>query len=232
MNPEKINSSARILWMITGTKMGQKLEELLVSQSLPVLYKTSGTGTATSEMMDLLGLGTAEKSVIIALLPKQIAHKALLQINDLLQEVERKNRGIAFTVSLTGATKLLARLMNRVEEETGVAPEGKEESPMADKNHTLITAIVNQGYSEEVMNSARAAGARGGTVLHTRRIADGKTAASMGLRVQEEREMILIVADEDHKLQIMQAIGDQWGVTSQAQGVVLSLPIDEAIGLA
>ncbi len=232
MSEQKTNSPARLLWVITGTKMGQKLEELLVSRSLPVLYKTSGTGTATSEMMDLLGLGTAEKSVIIALLPKATAHRALVQINDLLQEVERKNRGIAFTVPLTGATKLLARLMNRVEEETGNTPAGKEESPMADKNHTLITAIVNQGYSEEVMNSARAAGARGGTVLHTRRIADGKAAASMGLSVQEEREMILIVADEEHKLQIMQAIGDQWGVTSQAQGVVLSLPIDEAIGLA
>ncbi len=231
MNTEKTNTPSRFLWIISGTKMGERLESLLEQQHLPVLYKTNGTGTATSEMMDVLGLGTAEKTVLLAVLPKTTAHRALGQVNDLLQEVERKNRGIAFTVPVTGATKILARMMSYVEEKTGDSPQGKDDSAMAETNHALICAIVNQGYSEEVMNSARAAGARGGTVLHTRRISDGKAAAELGLNIQEEREIILIVSNEEHKLQIMQAVSGQWGATSKAQGVVLSLPIDEAIGL-
>ena len=56
--------------------------------------------------------------------------------------------------------------------------------------------------------------------------------SSTGLGVQEEQELILIVADAEHKLQIMQAIGENCGVHSEAKGVVLSLPIDNAVGLA
>jgi nitrogen regulatory protein PII len=116
-------------------------------------------------------------------------------------------------------------------EEPSASAERKEETAVTERKYALITAIVNQGYSEEVMNAARGAGARGGTVLHSRRIADEASLSAMGLEIQEEREMILIVAQEEEKVAIMQAIGSQCGIQSPAQGVVLSLPIDNAIGL-
>ena len=43
--------------------------------------------------------------------------------------------------------------------------------------------------------------------------------------------LILILADAEHKLPIMQAIGEKCGVHSDAKGIVLSLPIDSAVGL-
>ena len=187
-------------------------------------------GTATSEMMDLLGLGTPEKTLLVSILPKDKANETLARWKDRLEELERKNRGIAFTLPLSGLNKLLLRLMGTMEEQSASA-EGKEGTAVTERNYALITAIVNQGYSEEVMNAARGAGARGGTVLHTRRIADDTALSSMGLEIQEEREMILIVAPEEEKVAIMQAIGAQCGIKSKAQGVVLSLPIDNAIGL-
>ena len=110
--------------------------------------------------------------------------------------------------------------------------EGKEEEIMTEKKYVLITALVNPGYSEEVMNAARAAGARGGTVLHSRQVSSEKAQSSLGLDVQEEKEMILIVSDNDHKLPIMQAIGEKCGLHSEAKGLVLSCPIDCAIGLS
>lgn len=222
---------SRLLCIISGSKLADKTVALLSNHNVPVQYKISGMGTATSEMMDLLGLGTAEKTVLISILPKNVANHILSRVNDLLQEVERKNRGIAFTLPIPSATKLLLRLMGDVEEQYEAQSERKENPIMTETKHTLITAIVNQGYSEDVMNAARGAGARGGTVIHTRRIADEQTMASIGLSSQEERELILIVAEADKKLQIMQAIGEKCGVHSEAKGVVLSLPIDNAIGL-
>ncbi len=222
---------SRMLFLIAAPKFAEKAAALLLEHNVPIQYQVHGRGTATSEMMDLLGLGTAEKTIIVSILPKNAANQTLARLDDTLEELERKNRGIAFTLPISGLNKLLLRMMGDLEEQNEETSEGKERSVMTERNYALITAIVNQGYSEEVMNAARSAGARGGTVIHSRRIMDEKTIATMGLGLQEEREMILIVADEEHKLPIMQAIGEQWGVRSEAKGVVLSLPIDNVIGL-
>ncbi len=222
---------SRMLFLIAAPNFAEKATALLLENHIPIQYKISGMGTATSEMMDLLGLGTAEKTVIASILPKSTANQTLTQLNDTLEELERKNRGIAFTLPISGLNKLLLRMMGNLEERSTQRSEGKEEPVMTERKHALITAIVNQGYSEEVMNAARSAGARGGTVIHSRSIMDEKTVASTGIGIQEEREMILIVADEEHKLQIMQAIGETCGVHSEAKGVVLSFPIDNVIGL-
>ena len=222
---------SRMLFLIAAPKFAEKATALLLENNVPIQYLIRGSGTATSEMMDLLGLGTADKTVIACILPKTTANETLARLKDTLEELERKNRGIAFTLPISSLNKLLLRLMGDIENNTESQEERKETLVMTEKRYALITAIVNQGYSEEVMNAARNAGARGGTVLHSRRIIDEKTVASMGLGIQEEREMILIAADEEQKLQIMQAIGESCGAHSEAKGIVLSLPIDNAIGL-
>ena len=230
MTEKKIPS--RMLFLIAAPKFAEKATALLMESNVPVQYKISGMGTATSEMMDLLGLGTAEKTVVASILPKTTANAVLTRLDDALEDLERKNRGIAFTLPISGLNKLLLRMMGDLEEKEPSEAKRKDESTMTERSHALITVIVNQGYSEEVMNAARSAGARGGTVIHGRRIMDEKTTVAMGLGVQDEREMLLIVADEEHKLPIMQAIGAQWGVHSEAKGIVLSLPIDNVIGLS
>lgn len=222
---------SRMLFLIAGHKFAQKAEALLSEQGIPLQYVLSGTGTATSEMMDLLGLGTPEKTVLLTLIPKNVARDLLRTLNDRLQELERKNRGIAFTLPLLGANRVLLHLMGELEEAHVPQEDEKEVTPMTDRKYALITAVVNQGYSEEVMTAARAAGARGGTVLHSRQVSREKTPSALGLDVQEEKEMILIVAAEEQKTAIMTAISEKYGIRSEAKGLILSLPIDDAIGL-
>ena len=52
-----------------------------------------------------------------------------------------------------------------------------------------------------------------------------------GFSIQEEKEMLFIVTENENKLKIMQAIGEKYGMRSEAKGIVLSLPIDTVIGL-
>ena len=230
-NKPESKIASRMLFLIAGHKFAQRAETILADRGIPLQYVLSGTGTATSEMMDLLGLGTPEKTILISMIPKSIAGDVLKKLNDRLQELERKNRGIAFTLPILGANRILLRLMSQLEEPNENQNDEKEVTPMTESNYALITAVVNQGYSEEVMTAARAAGARGGTVLHSRQVSREKTASALGLDVQEEKEMILIVATEEQKTAIMTAISEKYGIRSEAKGLILSLPIDDAIGL-
>ena len=51
------------------------------------------------------------------------------------------------------------------------------------------------------------------------------------ISVQEEREVVIILAQKDDKLAIMEAISMNCGMQSEAQGIVLSLPVDNIVGL-
>ena len=102
---------------------------------------------------------------------------------------------------------------------------------MPENKYALIAAVVNQGYTENLMNAARSVGAGGGTVIHSHRVGDEQEASRWGLSFQEEKDMVVIVADNKSKLDIMNAISEKCGMSSEAQGMVLSIPIDTVIGL-
>ena len=96
---------------------------------------------------------------------------------------------------------------------------------------SMILAFVNQGFSEEVMTAGKAAGAAGGTVFHSRRVGSREAAHFWGVSIQEEREIVLILTKKEKKTEIMKAISDKCGAGTEAQGVVVSVPVDEIVGL-
>ena len=103
---------------------------------------------------------------------------------------------------------------------------------MSEIKRVMIAAVINPGFSEEVMKAAKSAGARGGTIIHGRGVTDEDAVNLWGLGLQEEKEIVMIVADTESKLAIMNEISEKCGVNTDAQGFVLSLPIDTAIGFS
>lgn len=223
---EKNNAPAlRLLMLITHPKFSDKASKMFTKSGVPMHYKFNAVGTASSEMMDILGLGSSDKSVLVSILPKVTAEEMLKKLLKELR-LSATNSGIAFTAPLSGISNLIVRLyadQNSNEE--------KEETDMTESKYSMIAALVNPGFSEEVMKVAREVGAGGGSVVHCRRIADEATVAKIGLDVQEEKEVVLIITANEAKLPIMQAIGKSCGVHSDAKGFVFSLPIESAIGL-
>ena len=96
---------------------------------------------------------------------------------------------------------------------------------MHESGYELVIAIANGGYSDMVMEAASAAGAQGGTVLHTRATDADNANKFFGLAITEEREMILLVTSADKRAAIMQAIMEKAGAQSEAQSVVFSVKL-------
>ncbi len=221
----KKTSAARLLFLISSAKIGQKAEKLLEEKGAPVQYHILGRGTASGELRDILGLGEIEKSVIITVLGKQKSDKMVATLKNKLY-LGAPNTGIAFTVPLTSASANVARRLVSEEEASKTERDEKMEN-----NYSMIMAIVNSGYSEEVMAAAKPAGAGGGTVFHSRRVDNKESVHLFGISVQEEREIVLIIADNDKKKDIMRAIMEKCGSTTEARGTVISLPVDSLEGI-
>ncbi len=230
MNPNEKKAPLRALLLVTSPKLSKKAVDMFHRGAIPILYKWTAVGTAPSEMIDILGLGSPDKSVLLTILPKPFADEMQKKLKKELK-LGAIDSGIAATLPLSGANNLIIRMLEGFCGNVNDIPERKEETAMAESKYSLIAAVINQGYSEEVMDVARAAGAGGGTVVHSRRIGNKETLGFWGMSIQEEKEMLFIVTENENKLKIMQAIGEKCGMHSEAKGILVSLPIENVIGL-
>ena len=104
---------------------------------------------------------------------------------------------------------------------------------MANKfEHQAIFCIVNSGYSESVMETAKKFGARGGTVLDARGTASKEAETFFGVTVEPEKEIVMILVPTKCKDKILEALYDEVGLSTAGQGIAFSLPVDGAVGLS
>lgn len=99
------------------------------------------------------------------------------------------------------------------------------------KKYELILAIVNKGYTDLVMNAAYSQGSKGGTITVARGTGNSELTKFYGINIQPEKEIVFIVVEREIKDSVMKKIYDDAGLATQGHGIVLSLPITEAIGL-
>lgn len=228
-HPEK-ELTYQLLMLIATPKLADKAAEMFLKSALPIQYRLNAEGTASSEIMDTLGLGSIDKCILLSTVPKAFGKAMLGKLHSELR-LDAVNSGIAFTIPLTGANNLLVRMMTRTAEESGSSKNGKDDNTMTETKYVLISAVVNRGFSNEVMDAAKAAGAGGGTVMHSRSIGSEEATTFWGLSVQEEKDIVLILADREKKVDIMRSVSEKCGMQSEAKGIVMSLPIDSVMGI-
>ena len=97
---------------------------------------------------------------------------------------------------------------------------------------SLIITIVNRGYSDEVMDAARDAGAKGGTIMYAHGAGLRDTETFFGVSIHPEKELVIVLASNEIRPQIMQAIVKRVGMTTEGAGITFSLPVTNVAGIA
>jgi len=90
--------------------------------------------------------------------------------------------------------------------------------------------VVNAGFGEEVIKTAREYGLVGATILNARGEST-RHESFMGITVNTEKEMILSVMDEQTAVKIMAAVKETAGINTPAHGICFTMPVNKAIGL-
>ncbi|MBR7091442.1 MAG: hypothetical protein IKC79_03230, partial [Clostridia bacterium] len=97
---------------------------------------------------------------------------------------------------------------------------------------SLIVTIVHRGFSDPVINIAKSAGAEGATILTGRGTSIHETDVVLGVQIQPEKEILLILVKKNLRRKIMKAITTQAGLSSQGRGLCFSIPVDEVGGIS
>ena len=154
-------------------------------------------GTASNTLLRILGLGDTSKEMILIVTDRGVATR-------IVDSVRRMGK-------IQGVAALLAS--------------GKEENMIA--KWKMITIIVNVGYADDIMDAARKAGARGGTVTHARGTGTAEDARFLGVPIVPEKEMIIILATEEQTESIVSAISSLKCLDEPGIGIIYTQDVTD-----
>lgn len=184
-----------------------------------------GLGTATSEHLSLHDLEPSEKAIIGAV----TTHENMKQLMKTAKRrlfIDIPGNGIMMAIPLKSVCggKSLAYL-------TAGQTVGGANSNMKEYENELIVVVLNEGFSDKVMDAARSAGATGGTLLHAKGTGKTKTEKFYGVSLAEERDLVYILASASQKGQIMQAINSECGMETEVGALCFSVPVSDVAGV-
>ena len=212
----------QLLVSIVERGKGIRIIEYYKAHSLFHHIQASGRGTAASNLLDTLGFGTTERDVVLTFGQQDTVRQLMHHLRD--EERSKLNiQGIAFSLCMSGMSAILAVCISRMEE---VKAERGNHVMEQNSHHSLILVAVNQGYTDAVMDTARAAGAKGGTAIRARWTEADEVQKISGITLQAEKEVLAIMVNNEERNTIMEEIDRVHGLRSSAQGMIISLPID------
>lgn len=198
---------------------------MLDARGIGFHFQTTAFGTAPSEMMDIFGLGTNDKDIVISLAPEDVINSYAYDISKNIGG-NFEYGGLMLCVRLSAIGRISAELVSRASVDKN--EEGGKKRVKSAQKHQLVLVSVNQGYTDAVMETAKRAGAMGGTVLRARLLDSGVMEQLSNAAVHSEREIIAIFAPAGTAAHIMEDVNRIHGVLSDANGVVVALPVDKA----
>ncbi|MBO7148446.1 MAG: hypothetical protein J6V93_01170 [Clostridia bacterium] len=219
-----MNKRLMVLLSIVERDKGKKLINYLESINIRLNLQCVGYGTAPTEMMDIFGLGTKDKDIIISIGAESIIKDMMANFGEAF-ESHAKYGGLMIVLKSSAANRIMSELLNR---ESGATFEKGTGSMKNEHHNNLILISVNEGYSDSVMQVAKKAGATGGTVIKGR-LADTEMFEQISdSQVDGDREILCILAPFNTSKQIMEDVNAQYGTTSEANGLIVAIPTEKA----
>ena len=183
-----------------------------------------GKGTAVQSMLDLLGIENNEKRIVFTVASEETT-KEFIRKQKRRMFVGVPGGGIvaAIPIKSVGGGKTMSYLRGD--------KQNAKYTPTFNFDYELIVVITNGGTTDLVMDAARKAGARGGTVIHGKGTGEKGSSKFFSVSIANEREVVLIVSDARQKSEIMKSILVNAGPDSPAGSIVFSMPVSEVAGI-
>lgn len=217
-----------LLCLISNDKDDKNIKPIYDKYNMPFNFTTYGEGTASSSMLEYFGLEDIKKYIYFSLINETNKENILKDIKEKL-ELDEPGNGICFTIPLSSSTKYI---LNKFKDSKEDVMKEQKNLTKNNKQYHLIVTIVTEGYSETVMQTAKKVGAGGGTLIRGRSLYQTNSQREfLGFSIEPEKDVVLIVADNKLKNNIMEAIVKETGLKTKGGGIIFSLPISEAIGL-
>lgn len=205
----------------------QKIAKAYEKRGVGLSYRISGEGTASSDLLDILGIGSSERDVLLSPAKREAAESLVQMIHqEGISGVRAK--GIMCVIPVTAASMKIAEAVMNAKH----IPVKEELRMNNNLKQSMILIAVDQGYTEAVMNTAKAVGARGGTVIRSHILRSENHESFGGPTFAGERELIMIIANQNERNAIMENVDRLHGGDAEAHAILYSVPIEQTAHLS
>ena len=210
-----------LIWVIVnfgkGSKVMHAAKKCGVTGGTIILAK----GTANDKFADFLGLSDIRKEIVLMVSNKKMTRSALDRL-DKKFNFKKSNHGIAFT---TGVSEVIGSVGCKATEAD--REEGGEEAM-----HCAITAVVDKGKAEDVIDAATAAGSRGGTIINARGSGIHETSKLFFMDIEPEKEIVMILSEKKDAEAIVSSIRQKLDIEEAGKGIIFVQEVSKVYGLA
>lgn len=218
-----LNPEAQLLTLILSENQSNKCVRLVKERSIRGGLLMIGRGTVSNAVLNLLGIKSQRKDIIKLLVESEKA-KEIMDCLDHELQLTKPGHGIAFTTPVLSVFGQRGTAGEQTAQNTVKGPEGEY---MFKK----LTVIVDRGISDDVMDIARKAGAKGGTILHGRGAGAEIATNLFGVEIEPEKELVIILLPNDIVDKVANALTEELGLNQPSKGILFIEPVLETRGL-
>ncbi len=180
-----------------------------------------GRGISPSPLLSALGFGDSSRDLLI-ILSKENEYRNIF--SSIVSACKKEKKAFGHILSLDADGMAKSGVAFNTDESGGDAMEnGQEKGPSL----SLITVVLNRGYADDAMAAARKAGAGGGTVINARGTAREDDAKFFGVHIVPEKEMLMIVAPQEKRAGVLDAIQGLPCLSQPGSGIAFSAAVGD-----
>lgn len=209
-----------LIYVIVNFGLGSKVLRIAKRNGVCGGTILLGKGTVDSRLLEMLALSDVRKEIVLMLAEKKTALEALEDLNREFN-FDKPNHGIAFRLSVRNIYGVSSCKAGDYRGKRGV------ESTM----YNAIFTIVDRGRGELVIEAAKKAGARGGTIINARGSGIHETSKLFAMEIEPEKEMVLILAEHKLTEALTTAIREELKIDEPGQGIIFVQDVNQTYGL-
>lgn len=220
---QKANSAEKeyeLICVIVNFGLGSRALSAAKKAGVPGGTIMLGRGTADNRWLRLLELTDIRKEVVLIVCEKSVGDNALAEI-DRVVKFSRPKHGVAFTMPV-GA---LIRSGVSQEYEFNVQDGGEQSM------YRAVFVVVDKGRGETVMDVAREAGVRGGTIVNARGSGIHETSLFLNMEIEPEKEIVLMLTPVEITDRIVGAVREGLKIDEPGNGIIWVQPVSETYGI-
>ena len=148
MSQGKSKTPLCLVCTIVERGTGQKVAMAYKRQGLELHYRVSGEGTASSDLLDILGIGTSERDILISPAPRRMAERLVEKIHQ--EGIGVRAKGIMCMMPLTAASTKVASLLLQHADTAAEEEDMMENKKTIEQNFEEIETIIENMQKEDV----------------------------------------------------------------------------------
>jgi nitrogen regulatory protein PII len=215
----------QLLTLILSENQSQKCVRLVKERGIKGGIVIIGRGTVSSMALNLLGIKNQKKEIVKLLLRKENV-KDILDCFDETLQLTKPGHGIAYITPVISVVGLPEQEMAHKHNASNTNQQTEEKSMFK-----KLTVIVDRGMSNEVMDIARKAGVRGGTILHGRGAGAESGTNLFGVEIEPEKELVIILTPKALVDKVVCALTEELHLDEPGKGILFIEPVVDTRGL-